>query len=672
MTQRNLFSAAKTAASGAEPMTSGAANSEREALTREQFNSLTRLIPVLYAVLLFNTIMISWTFRYTASAWIILGLPALCLAFISTRLIFWLKLRGQSETLDLCVIKRAMRSTAIMGPGLTLLFTAIGLLLMRNGSSSEQSLAVLSIWVAASASAFCLYSLPTTAVLVVLSSCIPLCIAFLISGNAIMMMLTPVFATLSGLMIYMLRENFRAFAMIVNSRSKLEETRKLTEEAKVAAIEIANTDSLTGLANRRCFDRHLTAVAERLGFLQGGAFVVMLDLDGFKPINDAYGHGVGDVFLIEVARRLSATLGERGLVARMGGDEFAILVEGVSDTESATRVGLELASAIDRPFTHGAIIARMRASCGIAIHNGTGATARRMVERADIALYAAKRTARGGVIVFSDDLEDEARVRVQIEQGLRIALLEDTLEIHFQPIIEIKHGEIIGFEALARWDHPELGTIAPSVFIPVAEQIGVIDSLTNTLLLKAATYAATWPGDLILSFNLSANSIASPAASQNIISIVNAAGLAPHRLDVEVTESAFMLDVAAARASINALRKAGVKVSLDDFGTGYSSFSQLCDLPLDTLKIDKSFIDRICTDPNAANVVRAIIGMCDNLDLKCLAEGIEHSNQLELLEQLGCHAGQGYVISKPLSVSDVDTLLRTMQAHTNAEQKRVA
>ena len=201
---------------------------------------------------------------------------------------------------------------------------------------------------------------------------------------------------------------------------------------------------------------------------------------------------------------------------------------------------------------------------------------------------------------------------------------------------------------------------------------GVGPDLMDALLLKAATYAATWPNDLILSFNLSANSIASPAASQNIINIINAAGLAPHRLDVEVTESAFLLDVAAARASINALRRAGVKVSLDDFGTGYSSFSQLCDLPLDTLKIDKSFIDRICTDPNAANVVRAIIGMCDNLDLKCLAEGIEHNNQLELLEQLGCHAGQGYIISKPLNVTDVDTMLRAMQQDLDAGQKRVA
>ena len=172
MTQRNLFPAAKAAVSDTVSSTSGAANAERDSLIREQFNSLTRLIPVLYAVLLFNTVMISWTFRHTASAWIILGLPAFCLAVISTRLIFWLKLRGQSDTLDLLVVKRAMRSTAIMGPGLTLIFTAIGLLLMRNGSSSEQSLAVLSIWVAASASAFCLYSLPTTAVLVLLSSCV--------------------------------------------------------------------------------------------------------------------------------------------------------------------------------------------------------------------------------------------------------------------------------------------------------------------------------------------------------------------------------------------------------------------------------------------------------------------------------------------------------------------
>lgn len=649
-----------------DPILSKPDEAVREAFVREQFNSLTRLIPVLYVVLLFDNVVLSWTFRHTASAWVIIGIPALCLAFISTRLVFWLKLRGKHEHLDLKIIRRAMRSTAVMGPGLALIFTALGLLLMRGGGSNEQSLAVLSIWVAASVSAFCLYAMPTTAILVLLSACVPLCTAFLVSGNEIMMMLTPVFATLSGLMIYMLRENFRTFSVIVNSRSKLEETRKLTEAAKIAAIEIANTDSLTGLANRRCFDKHLTNYARSISNDDGRAFVAMIDLDGFKPINDAYGHAVGDHFLQEVAVRMTSVLGERGLVARMGGDEFAVLVEGIVDAAQATQIGQELVSAIDAPFYHEAIIARMRASCGIAIHDGQSASAKRLVERADIALYAAKNSARGGVIVFSSGLEDEAKVRAQIEQGLRAALIDDSFEVHFQPIIEIKNGDLLGFEALARWNHPQLGAISPAVFIPIAEQIGVIDALTNRLLLKAASFAATWPEELILSFNLSANLIARPGACLNIISIIGKAGLAPHRLDVEVTETAFMLDVAASRATIEKLREAGIKVSLDDFGTGYSSFSQLCDLPLDTLKIDKSFIDRICTDANAVNVVRAIIGMCKNLDLKCLAEGIEHPNQLELLEKLGCDAGQGYVISRPGNAAMVEDMLNVLRQKRDA------
>jgi predicted signal transduction protein with EAL and GGDEF domain len=271
-----------------------------------------------------------------------------------------------------------------------------------------------------------------------------------------------------------------------------------------------------------------------------------------------------------------------------------------------------------------------------------------LIDRADMALYRVKAKERSGIAVFDMNDESIALERAMIEQALRKAVVEAALDLHFQPIINLATGQINGFEALARWHDTRLGHISPAVFIPIAEQIGIIEQLTDSLLRKAATVAAGWPSRLTLSFNLSADELSRPSAGLKIVSIISECGLPPKRFEAEVTETAIMKNLENARRTIEALKAAGASVALDDFGTGYSSLSQIRDLPLDKIKIDKSFVDRICADPRIASLVRSIVDMCERLELRCVAEGIERQDQLDELKLCGCYAGQGYLFSRPV------------------------
>jgi predicted signal transduction protein with EAL and GGDEF domain len=259
--------------------------------------------------------------------------------------------------------------------------------------------------------------------------------------------------------------------------------------------------------------------------------------------------------------------------------------------------------------------------------------------------------------VFDTDDENIALERAAIEQELRKAVRDETLNPHFQPIVNIISGQVEGFEALARWHHPKLGHVSPGVFIPIAEQIGIMEELTDTLLRKAATIAARWPNGLILSFNLSPDQLSKASAGLRILGIIAECGLPPQRFEAEVTETAIMKNVGNARNTIESLRAAGICVALDDFGTGYSSLSQLQNLPLDKIKIDKSFIDRICIDKKIAKVVRSIVEMCECLELRCVAEGIETQDQLDELKLIGCNSGQGYLFSRALAPEKVNEYL---------------
>lgn len=627
-----------------------------EALPREQYRMLTRLVPVLYAVILLVTVIVATCFRDTAPGWLVFGCPAVLSLLILVRMRHWIRSRRIVDELPIERIRSEIRAVNWFAPALTLAFGLIGVALTRYGDPQQQTLAVICIWIIATASGLGLYAIAQAPILVVLAATVPTALVMLQSGHVLTMQLAPMFVAVSGLIIFMLRETNKTFVAIVQSRSVVDASRAQAEQAREMVATLAYTDMLTGLANRRRFEAHLSGRGRQEDGRREPFVVAMLDVDGFKPVNDVHGHHVGDQIIREVAARLTAEIGQDGLVARMGGDEFAILLDGRRDADEAFALAERIHRVFREPFRHDSVEVRLRATIGLALNDGSEAS-EAYAEHADTALHHAKSQRRGGTAIFSSELAAAARQHAEIEQALREAIEAEDFDVHFQPILAIGSNRIVGFEALARWRHAQKGPISPALFIPIAEQIGVIEPLTDILLRKAASAAARWPADVFLSFNLSADQLIKPGASLRILAALAQAGLPPSRFEAEVTETAIMRDVETAQATIVNLRAAGVHVTLDDFGTGYSSFSQLRHLSLDKLKIDKSFIDSIAGDHRAASLVNGIISMCSDLDLDCVAEGIEHTDQLAMVKGMGCNAAQGYLISRPLSPEATMVLL---------------
>ncbi|HRK25507.1 MAG TPA: EAL domain-containing protein [Beijerinckiaceae bacterium] len=644
-----------------------------EEMAREQYKTLTRTIPFLYTVCIGTCIALMATFSRAAPAWLAYWIPGSVAAIMLVRRQFWLKQRGTEYSADIASIRRNMLGTAILGPVFTFAFSVTGVLLMGYANPYQESLCVVAIWITAIASAFCLSVLPIASVTVVISSAIPLIVAFVLSGSTQMIIIAGIFAVVSAMMIYILLDSFNRFAEILNSRTLIDERQRQTEAARQAVTEMAYTDTLTNLPNRRAFERLLS---ERVAMTTSGVLrcftVGMVDLDGFKPINDAYGHVVGDEVLVQASRRLMGAMKGFGAIARVGGDEFAIIVDNIEGEAEISDLAQRLTSAFSDPIIVGSITTRLACSCGFAPFPGSGQETSRLIDRADMALYRAKAERRGSFCIFSASLEKAALERASIEQELRLAVAADALTVHFQPIVDLKTGRLAGFEALARWTHPELGNVSPAIFVPIAEQTGLIETMTDRLLFKAARIAAQWPADLMLAFNLSAYQVGKPNAGLRIIRMLAEAGLPPHRLEAEITETAILQNIEASRQTIETLKAAGVRISLDDFGTGFSSLSHVKDLPLDKIKIDKSFVDRVCHDDKIGNIVRSIINMCEFLDLACVAEGIEHSEQLDFLKDNKCSGGQGYLFSRPIPTDRVDTLLKDIAARRTKRESSPA
>ena len=644
-----------------------------EALLREQYRSLTHMIPFLYTVCIAVSVMLMYVFNLSAPAWLAYYIPGTIATAMLIRRTYWRKMRDKVDTVDIARIRRDMRSTEFLGPGFTCAFTLLGLALMGYSDLFEQSLSILSIWVTAIASAFCLAALPLAAIAVVLSAAVPMIIAFALKGDTRLLVLAFVFLIVSGMLISMLLESYKRFSEMVHSRSLLDEKQRQTEAARHAANVMAFTDALTGLPNRRYFEKLLLEQLDQDNLHTHKFAIGMLDLDGFKPINDIYGHSAGDDVLVQVSARLKKIMHERGVIARVGGDEFAIFAPGLETEDEVLALGAEMKRALEEPIQIGGIVARLTCSSGFSLYPTSGTDLERLIDRADMALYKAKAQERGSTLLFNADFETSAFERATIEQELRAAIVNQALDVYFQPIVGLDTGELIGFESLARWNHSKLGPISPAVFVPIAEQIGVVEQMTDVLLRKACTIAAKWPRHLMLGFNLSADQLVKPNAGLKLIATLAECNFPPQRFEAEVTETAIMKDVQAARLTIENLKAAGCRVSLDDFGTGYSSLSQIKDLPLDKIKIDKSFVDHICSDAKIGNIVRSIINMCGHLELGCVAEGIEERDQLKRLKLEGCNHGQGYLFSRPLPQAEAERLIaESMVAEARPAKSRAA
>jgi diguanylate cyclase (GGDEF)-like protein/PAS domain S-box-containing protein len=417
-------------------------------------------------------------------------------------------------------------------------------------------------------------------------------------------------------------------------------------------------DPLTGLANRELFQDRVDHALERSGRRGATHAVLFLDLDTFKAVNDTLGHVTGDRLLVEFAERLSENLRAGDTAARLGGDEFAVLLEDISEGE-ATGVATRFLEVFRRPVRVEGREVVLTASVGIAVTEPER-TAEELLRNADLAMYEAKRRGRNRWTVFSTDLHAAARQRFEVEADLRAALERDELSLQYQPVVTLPEGRIIGIEALVRWRHPERGPLSPAEFIPVAEDSGLIHPLGRWVLHTAcrefSRWTARYPAARHLSVNVSTRQLDDGFVTE-VDAALAAADLEPGRLVLEITESLFIGDVAATVARLQRLKRLGVRLAMDDFGTGYSSLSYLGDLPLDILKIDKSFVDVVSEGPEKSAVARAVIRLARTFGLLVVAEGVEEAEQVESLVALGCTLAQGYWFSRPLDPADLEVRL---------------
>ncbi|WP_442580666.1 putative bifunctional diguanylate cyclase/phosphodiesterase [Mesorhizobium sp. ASY16-5R] len=424
------------------------------------------------------------------------------------------------------------------------------------------------------------------------------------------------------------------------------------------SADLAFTDPLTGLGNhRRFFDKIDRLISDRSD--DPAPFAVgILDLDGFKPINDLFGRKAGDDILVQVAMRLRAAMDAGSTVARVGSDEFAFLYPMVFSEEAAADRARMLIEILSAPYDVGDRTARLSASVGCSLFYSGDETTEILVDKAETALYHAKRSGRGKVVVYTREMEAAARRVTHIEQALRRAVSAGEVEPHFQPIIDLETRHIRGFETLARWTDRDLGVVSPSVFIPIAEERGIIGPLSQLVLRKATEAARNWPSNLFLSFNLSPSQLVDQNTGLHILAILDRTGFDPRRLEIEITETGLMNDPVSAGKIVEDLRRCGIRVSLDDFGTGLSSLGRLREFHFDKLKIDRSFVASILEDRPSEHIIRAILSMCEGLGMEAVAEGIEKEEQATRLTEFGCQGGQGYLFGRPANAETTLGVLR--------------
>ncbi|HZX25782.1 MAG TPA: EAL domain-containing protein [Telluria sp.] len=436
-------------------------------------------------------------------------------------------------------------------------------------------------------------------------------------------------------------------------------SRKLTEQR---IHHVAQHDVLTGLPNRSLLqDRLSQAVgyAERTG---KPIWVMLVDLDRFKFVNDSMGHKAGDVLLMTVAARLHSALRETDTVARLSGDEFVVILSGHDQHKLSPDIVQRLMDKVAQPVILGTKEFNVTCSIGVAVYPTDGTPAESLIEHADIAMYRAKKLGRNNFQFYTPAMNEEAQERVRIESALRKALERDEFVLHYQPQVDLATGAVVGMEALLRWRHPELGMVAPARFIGVAEDTGLIVPIGAWVMRTAAAQNKAWQdaglGHLRVAVNLSARQFAADDLIANIRAVLEETGLEPKYLEIELTESLFMSDIAQAVEVLHQMKALGIKLSIDDFGTGYSSLSYLSRFPIDVLKIDRSFVNDIARDASDAAIVASIIALAHNLQLNVIAEGVESPEQLHYLRRHGCDEMQGYYFSKPLAASDFAQLLR--------------
>ncbi len=639
------------------------------ALTAAQFEAFSKQVPLLYFILATNMISLAWTHQGVAPDYLVVYLPAVLTSLFALRSLIWLRGRKRQRTPEQAY--RQLRATNILTFPIAVCCTAWSVALLPYGDAYQRAHVAFFMAITVIGCIFCLMHLRSAALIVTATVNLPFLVVMCLSGEPTFIATGVNVILVTMAMIMILVSHYRDFRQLHESRNvlmlqqeALQEQNKAMQVLSDENLRLANLDSLTLLANRRSFFQMLETAFGRARNDGAMLAVGVIDLDGFKPVNDLYGHSAGDKVLIEIGARLSA-IDDRNLsVYRLGGDEFGLLLEGECSEAEVMTLGQRVCELIAERINIGSGMVQVTGSVGFAVYPDVGQTGQEIYELADYALYTAKRHHRAGTVIFNAVQANELNRQKVVEEALVAADLEKELSILFQPITCVDRRICIGFEALARWESPRIGHVSPAEFIPVAEHNGRITFMTRMLLERALKTAALWPDDVYLSFNLSPHDLTSPENTLKIVSIVLKSGFDPRRINFEITETAVMHDFEQASASIQMLRELGAGISLDDFGTGYSSLNHVHKLPLTKIKIDGSFVRNIHTRRTSFNIVKSVLALCAEMELEAIVEGVETEEELRILEGLGVRAVQGYYFGRPMTAEE--TLKRLALQETQA------
>ncbi|MBE7733630.1 putative bifunctional diguanylate cyclase/phosphodiesterase [Devosia faecipullorum] len=622
-------------------------------LAMAQWRALSRQIPLLYAMLVANTLIVAWTHVHVAPAELTIYIPAVLTFLCVVRTIGWW--RSRNAQLSVGQARSRLLAMVWMAAGLAVGFTAWSLSLFPFGDAYMRSQIAFYMGITTIGCMFCLMHVRAAALVVGILVLFPFTLFFITSGQPTFIAIAINMALVITALLIILLGNNKDFAELVESRNAMVQRQLETQRLLDENHRLANIDSLTGLPNRRNFDQRLAAALAEAEITHCPIAVARFDLDDFKSVNQIFGHSTGDRVLIEVARRINALRRPDTFVARLDSNSFALVMQGPVDETSMADCGEKLCAAMRKPFDMPAGPIRLSASAGFAA-SCPGDTAHSLFDRADYANSAAKRNARGDAVVFLDQHASEITKVRRMEHLLHTAKLDDEIYILLQPQFDVALGVTTGFEALARWRSPVLGEVSPAEFIPMAERTGQICRITQIVLGKALAVSELLPAKMRLSVNLSANDIGSATAIEQIVARVSAHSK-PCRLDFEITETAVMRDLDQANRSLLALLNLGARIALDDFGTGHSSLTHVQKLPLHRIKIDRSFVMEVTSDPASRAIVKTMVDLCRNLGISCVFEGIETEQQLEALVSLGGQVMQGYLFGRPMPPEEIEAYL---------------
>lgn len=613
-----------------------------------QYLRLRTHIPALYALLSVNAAILAYTHYGIAPQFLAVTLPTILILFGLLRMVAWLRPIRRVE-LEVEWVTSKMRQTTLLAVGMSLGYLWWALNLDRYGGPYEHGHVAAFVAVTVLGCVFCLSFLPQAAVIVCMLVMGTFTAYTALNGSEVMLAISLNIALVAVVILKILRDGFDAFVKLETTQRALQSERRQAQTLGEENAHLAQTDALTGLPNRRYFFAMLEAMLDLEG--DKAPFCVgLIDLDRFKPINDTHGHAQGDRLLQVIGERMLERCPDNVIVARLGGDEFGLIVLG--DLDQAEAAGRMLCAEICQPARLGEVVVSVGCSAGLAAYPEAAQTGHALFDRADFALYHAKNHKRGQCVRFSKELEGLIRSEQALDAALQAANLDREMSVVYQPIVATADLAMIGVECLARWNSPALGQVSPEFLIATAERLGRARELTLTLFDKALVAFQQLPSSLRMTFNLSGHDLCDPATIAGLLERIEDAQCNTHRLLFEITETSLISEIDAATAALARLRNAGARIALDDFGTGYSSLSSLHQLPLDMVKIDRSFAPRL-DEVAGRRLITAIRNLARSLSLECVIEGIETENQLISARLAGFSLAQGFFMARPMPIEQV-------------------